>query len=46
MSKALSNLDTAALAEGRRTDHPVAVYLASLSVGSRRTASHAARRVA
>ncbi len=37
MSKALSIIDTAALANARRTDHPVAVYLASLSAGSRRT---------
>ena len=37
MSKALSIIDTTALANARRTDHPVAVYLASLSAGSRRT---------
>ena len=37
MSKALSILDSTALANARRTDHPVAVYLASLSAGSRRT---------
>ena len=37
MSKALSIIDTTALAEGQRTDHPVAVYLAGLSAGSRRT---------
>ncbi len=36
-TKPLTTIDTTTLAEAGRTDHPVAVYLAGLSAGSRRT---------